>query len=666
MSSNSFSWLAAGSTQGSNDSLSVWSATGSTQGLNSGHVEISDSPSKKTKLSSANKDFSDITIPAGRWDASEELSSFLDVVFADKPLSVYDHKQIPKEFPRPNVELVFTPVLDDYLGSLVTGAKGVDKEAKKLQDQLLDIVGPLSMAFEHISSCQENEDDSGTITLPTQDVDGLYACLSEALALLGSVNAQYKVQRRKQVLDKVNPQISSLASEPFPDGGKNLFGPSFEEKELKRNETVKILSKAAPKKSNTQFFSERDLLRIQARARGSISWNMVNSPTRLPNQREKLIFQGPGPEQGKVPSCSAKSELCCTPKFPVAVASQSNTGMLPVKENLNFPKVKLFLSSLGSLILCRKLASSYKRPLGNFGYFRVPYSLDSLQSYHHQVFLPSQSVCRARNFDRQRIGRANSKAGDPSGFRTQLQHRFCQQPVCDPQKGRRTKTRFQPPPVKSIYNIRKFQMEGIHMLRDLLKPNDFMVKIDLKDAYFTVTIWKGHQKFLRFLWKGTQWEFACLPFGIASAPRVFTKILNPVIGLLRKQGICLIIYLDDFLLMASTEETLSYHVTLMVTLLEMLGFVVNYQKSQLNPTQSIEFLSFHINSVTLNISLPLDKVKSIRKECQRVVENPDITIRELAQLLGKLSALIQAVFPAPLHYCHFQAVKKHSLALHGG
>jgi hypothetical protein len=44
------------------------------------------------------------------------------------------------------------------------------------------------------------------------------------------------------------------------------------------------------------------------------------------------------------------------------------------------------------------------------------------------------------------------------------------------------------------------------MLRDLLKPNDYMAKTDLKDAYFTIPIWKEHQKFLRFLWK----ECACL------------------------------------------------------------------------------------------------------------------------------------------------------------
>lgn len=235
ISSNSLARLAAGSAQGSNISLSVRSAAGSTQGLNNGHVENSDLPSKKAKLSSANEDFSDdITIPARRWDASEELPSFLDVLFADKLPSVYDRKQITKEFPRPNVESAFTPVLDDYLGSLVSGAKGVDKDAKKHQDQLLDIVGPLSMAFEQISSWQENEDDSGSITVPTQDVDGLYTCLSKALTLLGSANAQYKVQRSKQVLDKLNPQMSSLASEPFPDAGKHLLGPSFEEKVKKR------------------------------------------------------------------------------------------------------------------------------------------------------------------------------------------------------------------------------------------------------------------------------------------------------------------------------------------------------------------------------------------------------------------------------------------------
>ena len=198
---------------------------------------------------------------------------------------------------------------------------------------------------------------------------------------------------------------------------------------------------------------------------------------------------------------------------------------------------------------------------------------------------------------------------------------------------------------RPVFNLRQlnqfvrynhFKMEGIHMLRDLVKPNDYMAKINLKDAYFTVPIWKEHQKFLHFLWKGTQWEFMCLPFGLASAPRIFIKILKPIVGLLRKQGVRLVIYLDDILLMASTTETLTHHVELTVALLELLGFVVNYQKSQLNPVQSLEFLGFMINSVMFQISLPKDKVKNIRKECQKVTKHPEITVRELARLLGTL------------------------------
>ena len=98
-----------------------------------------------------------------------------------------------------------------------------------------------------------SKDDSGSIALPTQCVDGLYTSLSKALALLGSLNAQYKVQR-KQESDKLNPEIRSLASESLPDAGKNLLGPSFEEKVKKRNETVKILFKGV---KHAVFFRRR-------------------------------------------------------------------------------------------------------------------------------------------------------------------------------------------------------------------------------------------------------------------------------------------------------------------------------------------------------------------------------------------------------------------------
>jgi hypothetical protein len=52
----------------------------------------------------------------------------------------------------------------------------------------------------------------------------------------------------------------------------------------------------------------------------------------------------------------------------------------------------------------------------------------------------------------------------------------------------------------------------------------------------------------------------------------------------------------------------------------------------------------------MSLTLPGEKIRSVKKECQHLLNNPIVEVRVLSQLLGKLSASIQAVFPAPLHY----------------
>lgn len=140
-----------------------------------------------------------------------------------------------------------------------------------------------------------------------------------------------------------------------------------------------------------------------------------------------------------------------------------------------------------------------------------------------------------------------------------------------------------------------------------------MVKLDLKDAYFTVSIWEKRQKFLKFIWKDNLFEFACLPFGLVSAPRVFTKLMKPVVCLLRHLVIRVIIYLDDLLIMAESKGLASSHATTALTLLEGLGFQVNFKKSVLSPTTVIEFLGFTVNSITITLSLPWDKVRNVKR-----------------------------------------------------
>ena len=117
-----------------------------------------------------------------------------------------------------------------------------------------------------------------------------------------------------------------------------------------------------------------------------------------------------------------------------------------------------------------------------------------------------------------------------------------------------------------------------------------MINIDLTDAYLSVPIHQESQKFLRFIWRNNAYQFKAMSFGLNVAPRVFTKLLQPVVAWLRGQGIRFIIYLDDILIMASSVELVKQHKQITIRLLESLGFLINYDKSMLIPTQKIQFL----------------------------------------------------------------------------
>ena len=79
-----------------------------------------------------------------------------------------------------------------------------------------------------------------------------------------------------------------------------------------------------------------------------------------------------------------------------------------------------------------------------------------------------------------------------------------------------------------------------------------MASINIKDAYYSVPIAIEHQKFLRFVWRDNLYQYVCLPNGLSSAPRIFTKLLKPVIKVLREKGLLSSAYIDDLYLQGDT------------------------------------------------------------------------------------------------------------------
>jgi hypothetical protein len=68
-----------------------------------------------------------------------------------------------------------------------------------------------------------------------------------------------------------------------------------------------------------------------------------------------------------------------------------------------------------------------------------------------------------------------------------------------------------------------FKMDTLETAIRLITPCCFMTSIDLKDAYYSVPIADEHQKYLKFLWRDQLYAFTCLPMGLTSSPRIFTK-----------------------------------------------------------------------------------------------------------------------------------------------
>ena len=92
-----------------------------------------------------------------------------------------------------------------------------------------------------------------------------------------------------------------------------------------------------------------------------------------------------------------------------------------------------------------------------------------------------------------------------------------------------------------------------------------------------------------------------------------------LVSILYKFYLRIILYLDDFLILAKTLEETILSRDSVIYLLQNLGFVINLKKSVLQPIQKIEFLGMIIDSVEMTVPQSQEKVVSISKRCQDIL-----------------------------------------------
>jgi len=210
-----------------------------------------------------------------------------------------------------------------------------------------------------------------------------------------------------------------------------------------------------------------------------------------------------------------------------------------------------------------------------------------------------------------------------------------------------------------------FKMEDYRTVCNLIQKDGFMASIDLKDAYHLIFVCPEHQVYLRFRWKGQLYQYTCLPFGLSTAPRVFTKIMRPVVSNLRNKGHVSVQYLDDMWLLGQSESKCSKNIKATTDFLTSLGFLINNEKSVLNPTIEIKYLGFIFNSKSMNLSLPDKKVVKVTQLCRELLNKPFVEIEAAAKLIGHLVAASPAVSYSKLYTKQLEYEKAQHLANNG-
>ncbi len=125
-----------------------------------------------------------------------------------------------------------------------------------------------------------------------------------------------------------------------------------------------------------------------------------------------------------------------------------------------------------------------------------------------------------------------------------------------------------------------------------IRVGDWFVTIDLKDAYFHIPVIRQHSKFLRFAFGRKAYQYKVLPFGLALAPRTFTKCMGAALAPFRLQGIRVLHYLDNWHIRAHSRESVSHHRDVVLRHIRALGLRINTKKSVLSLLNKLCFWEF--------------------------------------------------------------------------
>ncbi len=224
-------------------------------------------------------------------------------------------------------------------------------------------------------------------------------------------------------------------------------------------------------------------------------------------------------------------------------------------------------------------------------------------------------------------------------------------------------------PLNRYVRPRRFRMDTLRIILQSINTPAWAASLDLKDAYLHVPVRPEHWKFLRFQYNNIRYEFTVLPFGLSTSPRVFTRIVRTIGAALRRQGVMIFMYLDDWIIVGHSLEATSAAVNRTVRLTSDLGFLINYEKSHPLPSQFPKFLGAALD-LRRGLARPTEeRLLNLRQCVSLFIPITVAPAQAWLRLLGLMASLVDVVEfcrlrmrPIQLHLLSFYRPSCHRIS----
>ena len=213
-----------------------------------------------------------------------------------------------------------------------------------------------------------------------------------------------------------------------------------------------------------------------------------------------------------------------------------------------------------------------------------------------------------------------------------------------------------------------FKMDDVQLIAELIQPGDFGMMVDLKDAYLTLGLHPSHRKYCRFRnpETGQRLQWRTVSFGISEAPRICTKLLRPLMAILKQLGIRCMIYIDDILLLHQDRIQLARSMAVALDLLQrQVGLNLKTSKCSFHPSQRFQCLGYIWDTLRMQTSVPTKRLKETHRMARRLLrlitetsasidKPPKLKTRVLACFVGRVVATFRGIRGARRHLIYLQ------------